>query len=113
MIDSYAFGRVVVDGVSYEADVIVFPDHVESDWWRKEGHRLGEEDLGTVLGYGPDVLVVGSGSSGMMDVPSSTIEMLESRGTSVIVLRTSEACTRFNTLVAEGKRAVAALHLTC
>ena len=113
MIDAYAFGRVVVNGASYEADVIVFPDRVESNWWRKEGHRLQMEDLGTVVGYGPDVLVVGSGSFGMMDVPLSTIEGLESRGTSVIVLRTSEACTRFNTLLAERKRVAAALHLTC
>ncbi len=113
MIDAYASGRVVVDGASYEADVIVFPDRVESNWWRKEGHRLQMEDLGTVVGYGPDVLVVGSGSLGMMDVPPSTIEGLETRGISVIVLRTSEACTRFNALLAERKRVVAALHLTC
>ncbi len=113
MIDSYAFGRVVVDGAAYEADVIVFRDNVESNWWRKEGHLLQPLDLGTVLDYGPDLLVVGSGSSGMMDVPSSTIETLEARGIVVIVARTSEACTRFNALVAEGKRVVAALHLTC
>jgi hypothetical protein len=113
MIDSYEFGRLVVDGVVHEADVIIFPERVEGGWWRKEGHRLRVEDLGTVLEYAPDVLVVGTGSSGMMVVPSSTIEVLESRGIPVVVLRTADACERFNIFLAEGKRAVAALHLTC
>ncbi len=113
MVESYAFGRLVVDGTVHEADVIIFPERVEGGWWRKEGHRLQVEDLGTVLEYGPDVLVVGTGSSGMMVVPSSTIETLQSRGIPVVVLRTVEACERFNAFLAEGKRAVAALHLTC
>lgn len=113
MIDSYTFGRVVVDGTVYDADVIVFPNHVQADWWRSEGHRLQMEDLGTVLEYGPDLLVVGSGCYGAMDVPSATLKGLESGEIRLEVLHTAEACTRFNTLLRERRRVVAALHLTC
>jgi hypothetical protein len=113
VIDSYEFGHVVVDGARYEADVIIFPDRVESNWWRREGHKLLMEDLGTVLEYGPEVLVVGTGAHGGMEVPQSVIETCQSRGVQVAVFRTAEAVTRFNAYVAEGKNAVAALHLTC
>jgi hypothetical protein len=113
VIDSYEFGTVVVDGARYEADVIIFPDRVESNWWRKEGHKLQIEDLGTVLEYGPDVLLVGTGAHGVMEVPQSVIETCQSRGIQVSVFRTAEAVERFNAYLAEGKKAVAALHLTC
>lgn len=36
MINSYDFGRIVVDGKAYTSDVIIFPDRVNSYWWRKE-----------------------------------------------------------------------------
>jgi len=113
MIDTYQFGQVVVDGTRYDADVIVFPGHVQANWWRREGHRLDVEDLESVLQFGPDVLVVGTGSFGAMDVPASTLDALRSRGIGVVWLPTAEACNRFNALLAEGRRAVAALHLTC
>ena len=38
MIESYGFGRMKIDGVTYTSDLIIFADHVKSDWWRIEGH---------------------------------------------------------------------------
>ena len=43
-IESYDFGRIVIDGEIYIADVIVTPDGVKADWWRKMGHSLCQED---------------------------------------------------------------------
>lgn len=113
MIDSYAFGHVVVEGTSYEADVIVFPDRTRANWWRRKGHRLAVEDLESVLEFEPEVLVVGTGAYGGMEVPRSTSAALGARGIDLEVAKTAEACNRFNALLKEGKRAVAALHLTC
>ena len=39
-IDSYSFGRIVINGKTYTSDVIIFPDKVDASWWRKEGHLL-------------------------------------------------------------------------
>jgi hypothetical protein len=113
VVDSYSFGQVVVDGTPYDRDLILFPDRVQADWWRREGHRLLVEDLGSVLEYAPEVLVVGTGSSGVMEVPAPTAASVRSRGIVLEVERTAEACRRFNELLGEGKRVVAALHLTC
>ena len=45
MIDSYIFGKIVIDGQDYDRDVIVYPDYVERNWWRKEGHELCIDDI--------------------------------------------------------------------
>ena len=113
MIDSYDFGEIVIDGRRYTSDVIVFPDRVRDGWWRREGHRLCVKDIEEAVEEGkPEVLVVGTGYSGLMRVLSETESYLKSKGVELVVERTREACEAFNRLV-ESKRVVAALHLTC
>ncbi len=112
-VEGYRFGRIVVSGKEYTSDVIIYPDRVRAGWWRKEGHYLHMEDLEEVLEFNPEVLVIGTGASGAMRVPGDLVEELERRGIKVIVERTEDACKTFNRLAEEGKRVVAALHLTC
>lgn len=112
-IDDYRFGRIVIEGKSYTSDVIVFPDRVRDGWWRNEGHELCPADLWEVVQEKPEVLVVGTGQSGLMRVLPETGEYLEQQGIQLIVQRTAEACQTFNRLCRSGQRVVAALHLTC
>ena len=113
MIDSYDFGQIVIDGRRYTSDVIVFPDRVRDGWWRKEGHRLHVEDIDrTVEEEKPEVLVVGTGYSGLMKVLPETEKYLKSKGIELIVQSTREACKTFDRLV-KSKKVIAALHLTC
>ncbi|MBI4758390.1 MAG: hypothetical protein HY783_05250 [Chloroflexi bacterium] len=112
VIQSYEFGRLVVGGKLYTADVIIYPDRVQDHWWRQEGHRLSWEDLSDALAADPQVVVVGTGSTGMMEVPESVIQRLRARGIKVIVAPTGQACAEYNRLVPAG-RVIAALHLTC
>ena len=112
MIDSYDFGRITIDGKRYNTDLLVFPDKVKTGWWRKEGHLLQIADLKEVLEAKPEVLVVGTGYSGMMNVPPETRKSVESEGIELIVQKTAEACQTFNHLI-ESRTVVAALHLTC
>lgn len=111
-IESYSFGRIVIDGHKYTSDVIVFPDKVEGNWWRKEGHSLHEEDIKSVLERRPEVLVVGTGSTGRMAVLPDIRKRVESEGIRLIVEPTEKACETYNELLRE-KEVVAALHLTC
>ena len=110
-IDSYSFGRIIIEGKSYFKDVIVFPDRVYSPWWRKEGHNLCIDDLEEVLKDPPEVLVIGRGYAGVMKVPEELVRELNEKGIEVVVERTSQAVKTFNSL--KDRRAVAALHLTC
>lgn len=112
-IDAYSFGRIVVDGQEYRSDIIIFPDRVEDNWWRREGHRLAAEDLAGVLDDLPEVLVIGTGHDGRMMVPQDTLDHLGTRDMEVVIDRTNGAVEEFNRLARKHQRIVAALHLTC
>ncbi len=110
-IDSYSFGRIVIQGEQFTTDVIIFPDRVYHPWWRKEGHLLQWEDLEEVLKNPPEVLFIGRGYSGVMEVPKALVERLERLGIEVHVGRTQEVVDLYNRT--EQRNKVAALHLTC
>lgn len=111
-IGSYRFGEIMIDGVKYREDVIIFPDRVMPNWWRESGHSLSLKDLDLVLKPQPEVLIVGMGAQGRMQIPSATSQKLDDLGISLIALPTNEACDEYNRLVQDTK-VVAALHLTC
>jgi hypothetical protein len=112
MIDSYSFGSITIDGRKYTTDVIVYPDRVDAHWWRQEGHRLDPADLEEALRAQPEVLIVGTGCYGVMQVPPETAEFVRQRGVEWVAARTGEAVRQYNALAAS-RRVVAALHLTC
>lgn len=113
MIDSYSFGHITINGKRYTNDVIVFPNHVQDNWWRKQGHRLQVKDIETVVKEKPEVLVVGTGYYGLVRVPAETVEYLKSKGVELIAQKTRSACATYNRLVESGEKVIAALHLTC
>lgn len=112
-IESFSFGSINIAGENFARDVLLLPPRVLSPWWRKAGHRLVLMDIYEVIKYRPDSLVVGTGFSGMMKVPDSTIKDLESAGIVVEIFPTGKACDRFNELVEKRKRVAGAFHLTC
>lgn len=111
-ISHYSFGRITIDGKTYTSDVIIYPDRVDSSWWRKEGHYLQVVDLTEVINAKPDVLIIGTGYSGVMVVPEETTEFVRSKGIEVRVERTEKAVDIFSSL-RKDKKVIAALHLTC
>jgi len=113
MIDSYDFGKIVIDGKQYTSDLIIFPSRIMSGWWRKEGHRLHIDDLSEVVKEKAEVLIIGTGYSGLMKVPTETKEFVEKEGPELIIQPTKEACKTYNSLIKSGKKVIAALHLTC
>ena len=112
IIDSYRFGRVVINGKEYSSDVIIFPDRVRSEWWKKRGHQLCLEDIAEVMTENPEVLVVGTGELGMMRVLPETKQSTEAQGIKLIAQTTDKACNTYNQLC-HSQKVVAALHLTC
>ena len=111
-IDHYRFGRIVIDGLPYSKDVVIFPDHVVSPWWRRKGHELQPEDIVDILDAKPAVLVVGQGAYGMLQVLAEARDALDAVGIEVQAYPTERACAVYNELC-QMQVVIAALHLTC
>ena len=111
MIESFSFGQIIIDGKTYYSDVVIYPDHVQSEWWRKEGHSLTVEDVDKLLTIKPDILIVGTGYGGLK-VPKKTEDYVKSIEVKLIVQETEKICGQFNEL-SKSNKVIAALHLSC
>ncbi|MGD8813844.1 MAG: MTH938/NDUFAF3 family protein [Anaerolineales bacterium] len=111
-IDAYRFGRLVVDGIAYDRDLILFPNGVQEDWSRQESHLLSIFDLSNILEDQPQVLIIGTGYWGSMKVPEEVLKELENRGIEPMILKSKQACAAYNQRF-EQAHVVLAIHLTC
>jgi len=111
MIEDYEFGRMIIDGKNYDNDLIIYDDKIVN-WWRKEGHVVNIDDLKDL----PDefnVIVIGSGSSGVCVIPDKTIEYIKNKSMEIVIEITGNAVKTYNRLVDEGKKVVGVFHLRC
>jgi hypothetical protein len=113
IIDSYIFGRIVIDGKPYSKDLIIFPDGtVFHPWWRKTGHKVALSDIQEIIATSPDILIVGTGMPGLMKPESAFYRELETMGIETRVMPTKAAIKEYNAL-AQHRKVAACFHLTC
>jgi len=112
MIDSYSFGTITIDNQKFTKDLIIYSDHINLSWKRKTGHLLTENDITEVLEYKPEVLIIGTGSRGLMKVDEILKDKIKALGIEFAIKKTSEAVIEYNRIYKD-KKVVAALHLTC
>jgi hypothetical protein len=94
-------------------DLKIIGDQLLENWWRKQGHRVDVGDVTDILAASPEVLVVGMGYAGFMEVANSLRSALKSQNIQLIAKKTDEAVKTFNQLHSQGKRVAGAFHLTC
>jgi hypothetical protein len=113
IIESYSFGTIIIAGVKYSKDVIIFPDdHIHHPWWRAQGHRLAINDLDDLLLAKPEVIVAGTGAMGLMRPTAELTDFLAQHDIELIAQPSSEAVETFNRL--SGNRKLGGcFHLTC
>ena len=111
-IEAYEFGQIVIDGRTYRQDLLIWPGHIKSDWWRTESHLLQIPDVFEALAAAPQVLVVGTGADGRMAVDPELAAYLRDKDIDLVAKPTREACLVINQMP-EPRRWAAALHLTC
>jgi hypothetical protein len=113
MIETYAFGHIVINGIRYTSDIKIVQGKVLSNWWRKSGHKIVVEDILDILDSEPDILVFGRGEPGLMKSSQSLREFLNSKNIELIEVKTTEAVQTFNRLFKEGRNVSAGFHLSC
>lgn len=114
-IDHYSFGKMKVGGKSFSDDLLIANREIKSPWWRKRGHTLLPEDLEWIVAKKPQLLVIGTGKNGYMDVPQKTISHLNSRKIDCKIEKTGKAVELFNDKCEqmEETEVGGAFHLTC
>lgn len=113
VIDSYAFGNIVIDGRRYTSDLIIYPDgNIVDGWWRQSGHRMTESDIAALISAGPEVIVVGTGASGRLKPAPGLDNLLAGRGIRMVAAPCGQAIQHFNALN-QTKKIGACFHLTC
>lgn len=113
MIDRYQFGNMVIDGRSYDKDLILTPSGVHMPWIRERGHRLQWADLSPVHESPKGDLVVGTGKFGMMRIGHDVLRRLRKEGWTVHAATTEKAVKIYNRLVLIKDPVAGAFHLTC
>lgn len=104
---------MVVNGEKYGNDLMICDHSVKSNWVRDEGHLLKPKDIEWIVERGPDLLIVGKGSSGRMKIAEKTRSRLEKKGVDLWSDTTDEAVEYFNSKQGGSELVAAAFHLTC
>ena len=113
--DSYSFGAVTIDGVTYDHDVVI--DHGAISKRSKKASKPFRDRFGhTPLSVNEDLpwtcerLIIGTGASGSLPVMDEVLREAERRGVEVVAAPTKEAIA----LLGKGsERTNAVLHVTC
>lgn len=85
-----------------------------SPWKERKGHLLSERMVECVLNQGIEILVIGNGALGAIEVPEQVKNYLRQNGIKeIIVEKTSRACATYNRLFSEGARVALLAHGTC
>ncbi len=123
-IEGVSWGRFVINGkehaklsdgtvVGAGKDIILIGDDVVP-WKDRKGHRLSKEMVRKVIEYKIDIVIIGNGFYGAVEVPPDVVEFLQLNGVrEVIILKTPEACRKYNELYSRGKKVALLAHGTC
>ena len=111
MIQHYRFGEMVIDGMAYHNDLIIFPDHLISDWRRQSGHILISQDTPDVFDQKPDILIIGTGRFGRMTLSDEFILKIKSLSIELYATNTIDAVAVFNRCDINNKTGV--FNLSC
>jgi hypothetical protein len=115
-IEYPGFGRIIVDGVEYDHDIVledgaVRPRSKKPSRHLKEGYGHTPLTEAESIPWTRPRLIVGSGHSGMLPIMPGVYAEAEANGVGLDVMPTAQACALLRTL--EGDAANAILHVTC
>lgn len=110
-IDHYEFGKIVVNGKTYESDIVIMPDGSIQPG-PEDMHYVLLEELEDIINMpGIKTLVLGTGAEGNGLLRRKLIKVVEAKGIKLQMMLTKDAMKMLNEAPKEGL--VAMLHLNC
>jgi hypothetical protein len=112
------WGKIAVNNQKYH-DILIYDDTVEEREYDKlkgfygTGHKIGDWEIKKLLSNNPEVIVVGTGWMGIVEVPEKLKAEVEKRKIILKQLKSPNAVKEYNKLIAEGKKVNVLIHSTC
>ena len=113
MIENYSFGSINIDGKVYNYDAEVRWTGEVLPWRREESHIIDYKDAERALFEKPEIIIIGTGESGLAEVTESAKRNIENKRIELVVDQSGSATEIFNTLQKEKKKVIGLFHLTC
>ncbi len=112
MIDSYSFGSYIIDGKEHKWDIKLINNKVFR-WVGREGHSITIDDIKDLVAENPEIIIIGTGASGLVNVSDKIKEFVKTRGIKLIIEKTGIACNKYNNALKSNKKVCAIMHGTC
>lgn len=117
-LDSIEFGSISIDGVKRGDVILVAGQVVERDRAQLKvlfgtSHKIGDWEIELLCSKSPQVILVGNGFQGVLEVDERLRSAARKAGARLEVVLSPAAIERYAQLVAEGKRVNALIHTTC
>ncbi len=114
-IESFSFGRIVIDGTAHRKDVVIYPDgsiaQRKGGLWLFGSHSFESQEIEEL--EGAEVVALGLGMLSRARLSGPAKEYLRKHDLEIRMLPTREAVNTFNQLIEQGRKAGAILHITC
>ena len=110
LITGYSKDWISINNLVYPLSLVVLPDELLLDWDVSEFDDLIEANFECLLGYQPEVVLLGTGATHRFIRPH-LIQALTDANIPVECMTTDAACRTYNILMAEGRKVAAALIL--
>jgi len=110
LITGYSQDWISINNLVYPQSLVVLPEELILDWAVSDFDSLSEGNFECLLGYQPEVILLGTGSTHRFIRPH-LIQHLTGANIPVECMSTDAACRTYNILMAEGRKVAAALIL--
>jgi len=117
-INSTKFGQIVIAGKKYSQVLIIGEKIIERDYDKLKklfgtAHKIVDWEIDQLLSNNPEVIVIGTGQDGLLEVDEEFKQQMADRGIGVIIDKTPEALKIYNERIQAGQRTNALIHTTC
>ena len=110
LITGYSKDWISINNLVYPQSLVVLPDELLLDWDVSEFDDLIEANFECLLGYQPELVLLGTGATHRFIRPH-LIQALTAANIPFECMTTDAACRTYNILMAEGRKVAAALIL--
>jgi hypothetical protein len=116
-IDSFNFGFIVVDDKQYAHDVVILPDGTVRERNPGKGrlgsHSISRTEIEALTKVQPDVILVGTGVSGMARLARDAEFYLTEPDLNLMLLPSPQLVRKYNQYIEDGEKVAALIHVTC